>query len=518
PSIGTISAGIEGTHYNIANYSFGLTTLIFSDAWIEKPMATAAYVTDRFTSATASVELGLRYQEFSTGAQRPWLLDTAATSPTFEQYGPFPRQSTYGRNSDGSIATYNGQPLLQYRTDPSHQGLSPHIAIAIRLNDQTDLHAAAARELELPDFATTFSGIKTHLQVTNQRQIFGTDLGFLDATIFELGVTHRVVAGLTGAVTGYDRRDRTRPVAGLASAYDPATRVAQDFGSAFYVDGGTTDGIEVRLSGHHGLLSGTLAYAHQHTTYNVPIYTFASDEGDRPDALTATGTLAFPRAWHAGTTVGAILARTSVAALVRYASGARDYTCPAPSFAAPGPTCPDPAIIGPFPTQPGRLPSSKMIDLRVSRSVDVGGHDLSFFVDAHNLFNFRNYKSALGPDAVTMSGREQADVFAEDSAGYASEAETNGVYNGSTGSIDLTFGGAPDPRAGCGAWLTPANMPASPNCVALIRAEQRFGNGDGIFTVAEQQRASQAQYLLTRGLAALTDLPRRIRIGIEMKL
>lgn len=109
-------------------------------------------------------------------------------------------------------------------------------------------------------------------------------------------------------------------------------------------------------------------------------------------------------------------------------------------------------------------------------------------------------------------------AFSGDSAAFASEAQANGVYNGSNGSIDLTFGGAPDPRAGCGAWQTAANAPASPNCVALIRAEQRFGNGDGIFTVAEQQRASQAQYLLTRGLAALTDLPRRIRIGIEMKL
>ncbi|MGH7533136.1 MAG: hypothetical protein ACREL4_07590, partial [Gemmatimonadales bacterium] len=518
PIIGTIDAGIEATHYNITNYSFDLTTLAFSDVWIEKPMATAAYISDRFESRTASVELGLRYQEFSTRAQRPWLLDTTATSATFDQYGPFPRQSSYGRNADGSIATYNGQPLLQYRTDPSHQGLSPHIAIAIRLDDGTALHAAAARMLELPNFAASFTGINTDLQVTNQSQVFGTDLGFQDATMFELGVVRRIGTGLTGGVTGYDRRDRSRPVTSFQFAYDPAVKATQDIASNIYIDGGTTDGIEARISGQHGLLSGMLAYAYQHTTYLSPFYGLAPDEGDRPHTFSTIGTLAFPRTWHAGTTIGTILSRSSITALVRYASGARDYDCPAPSVAPPPPGCPDPYIVNPYLIHPSRLPSIKTVDLRVSRGFDVGGHELSFFVDAHNLFNFRNYNSALSPRATTLSELDQAVAFAADSAGYAGEAQVNGVFNGPTGSIDLTFGGAPDPRAGCGAWQSSDNRPASPNCVALIRAEQRFGNGDGIFTVQEQQRASQAQYLLTRGLAALTDLPRRIRIGIEMKL
>ncbi|MGB7212856.1 MAG: TonB-dependent receptor plug domain-containing protein [Gemmatimonadales bacterium] len=516
PSIGTISAGIEATHYNIANYSSGLTTLIFSNAWIEKPMATAAYISDRFESRDATVEFGLRYQEFSTGAQRPWLLDTAATSPTFDQYGAFPRQSTYGRNSDGTIATFNGQPLLQYRTDQSHQGLSPHIAIAIRLNDRTDLHAAGARMLELPDFGESFSGINTDLQLTNTQQVFGSDLGFLDATIFELGFTRRFGDGVTGAVTGYDRRDRTRPVASLRAPYDPATKETQEVASFSDIGSATIDGVEAQLSGRRGVFSGRLAYAYQHTTY---LTTSIYGESDRPHTLTAIGTLAFPGDWHAGTAAGTILSRSSVTALVRYASGARDYGCPAQNFTAPAELCPDPGLVYlPWSAPPGRLPAFKAVDLRVSRGFDLAGHDVAFFVDAHNLFDFRNYNAALGPAPTTESASDQAVAFSGDSAGFASEAERNGAYNGSTGSIDLTFGGAPDPRAGCGAWQTAAGSPASPNCVALIRAEQRYGNGDGIFTVQEQQRASQAQYLLTRGLAALTDLPRRIRIGIEMKL
>lgn len=116
-----------------------------------------------------------------------------------------------------------------------------------------------------------------------------------------------------------------------------------------------------------------------------------------------------------------------------------------------------------------------------------------------------NCTSAARDRPLTTSTRDESYAESVDTNSFAGEAEANGVYDGSTGSIDLTFGGAVD-------------RPASPNCVALIRAEQRFGNGDGIFTVAEQKNASRAQYLLSRGLAALTDLPRRIRIGIELKL
>ncbi len=36
--------------------------------------------------------------------------------------------------------------------------------------------------------------------------------------------------------------------------------------------------------------------------------------------------------------------------------------------------------------------------------------------------------------------------------------------------------------------------PSVPNCVYLIRAEERYGNGDHIYTLAEQLNASNALY------------------------
>lgn len=68
----------------------------------------------------------------------------------------------------------------------------------------------------------------------------------------------------------------------------------------------------------------------------------------------------------------------------------------------------------------------------------------------------------------------------------------------------------------------PGSCPSTPlpdsaaNCLYLIRAEQRFGDGDGVFTLAEQSRAVNALYDVTRGQQALTGPGRRARLGIEI--
>ena len=69
--------------------------------------------------------------------------------------------------------------------------------------------------------------------------------------------------------------------------------------------------------------------------------------------------------------------------------------------------------------------------------------------------------------------------------------------------------------SGCGGWVTQDGKPAAPNCVYLTRAEQRFGNGDGVFTLAEQRRPRRRS--TTRAAASqLHCSPRRLRLGLEL--
>ena len=55
------------------------------------------------------------------------------------------------------------------------------------------------------------------------------------------------------------------------------------------------------------------------------------------------------------------------------------------------------------------------------------------------------------------------------------------------------------------------------NCVLLKRAEQRFGNGDGVYTEAEYRTAFNDQYDLLNGRQWGRAQPRHIRLGFELR-
>ncbi|HTK55478.1 MAG TPA: hypothetical protein VL295_01550, partial [Gemmatimonadales bacterium] len=94
------------------------------------------------------------------------------------------------------------------------------------------------------------------------------------------------------------------------------------------------------------------------------------------------------------------------------------------------------------------------------------------------------------------------------------EASRSGHYDGSTGDIDLTFGGAG--RGGCGAWSNANGTPNPVNCAYLIGAEAQFGDGNGVFSLIEQRAASMAYYRTAVGPAAFSGPPRAVRLGLQV--
>ena len=80
--------------------------------------------------------------------------------------------------------------------------------------------------------------------------------------------------------------------------------------------------------------------------------------------------------------------------------------------------------------------------------------------------------------------------------------------------MNLTFGGAG--ASGCGDWVNASNDPSVPNCVYLIRAEQRYGNGDGIYTLDEQLNASNALYYANQAAPTyFYGAGTQLRLGVE---
>ena len=72
----------------------------------------------------------------------------------------------------------------------------------------------------------------------------------------------------------------------------------------------------------------------------------------------------------------------------------------------------------------------------------------------------------------------------------------------SDGSIDLTLG--------CGRWGIKAD------CESLKRVEARFGDGNLVFTKAEQDRALNAYFDAFNGPHRFNGQPRHIRVGFEL--
>jgi hypothetical protein len=162
-----------------------------------------------------------------------------------------------------------------------------------------------------------------------------------------------------------------------------------------------------------------------------------------------------------------------------------------------------------------RLPTFKTVDMRFTKGLGLGGTDLTVYLDVRNVLNFENVLSVFTGTNDTKNQLELDSNWRGDSVDFRNEGLVNSGVYGADGSMNLTFGGLG--VDGCGNWVNPAGTPSAPNCFYIIQAEQRFGDGDGVFTLAEQRRASDALYFANgRGLQAFTGRGRSARLGVEI--
>jgi hypothetical protein len=237
---------------------------------------------------------------------------------------------------------------------------------------------------------------------------------------------------------------------------------------------------------------------------------------NRPHTLAAAASLTFPNDWNEGSTVGSIFENVGLFATFRYASGTPYTACALGSTdqdVVSGDNCDREFPEG---QNQSRLPAFKNLNLRLTKGFRVGGLDMSAYLDARNVLNFRNIIQVFTQTNDVQNLDEADNEFDANAEDVQGEAVASGVDVTEDGTVDLTFGGIADRRQGCSTWVTTDGVPAAPNCVALIRAEQRFGNGDGLYDSAEQRRASDALYNTIRGIHNFTGDPRRMRVGLEV--
>ncbi len=506
-----ITIGGSVTRYEVTRYSHELTSQIFSDVYIEHPTSLALYAEEHFIYDQFSLSAGVRYDRFHSNAERPTALDTLAfipgtgqPNPGFGTYRQFPAISSYGAEGQTFLVLGNALPLRSTVTDEAHSAISPRIRGEIRLGAGTMLRASVAREARMPDLAQVFTGINTDLGLTNTDQVFGSDLAFERTWHEELGLRQRLGEHLALDVVGFHRATDSVALPRLLTLLSPTRNDAPStvrylVGVGHY----NTMGASASLRYDTPVLGALLSY--EFLDVDEAFENASMSAWSRPHTLSAVVQFRAPASLRSGW-----LAHAELWAGFQLASGTSYLICHVPSVAPltlSDEPCPAFTGVGGIALTYERLPARKVLDLRFSKALGDTPYAPRFFIDARNLLNFRNVIRAVRDSANGRVAREQ---FIQNGVGSVrDEAIVNSAYDAATGAVDLSTPGI------CSAWITTQHDGGAPNCVALLRAEARYGNGDGIYT-AEEQRTAVGAALDATYLTRLNGTPRRVRIGIEV--
>ncbi|MBA2304816.1 MAG: TonB-dependent receptor [Acidobacteria bacterium] len=509
-----LKVGAEWVVYSIGRYESELSAV--GDAYLERPVRWNAFVEDRLDLGDVVLIGGLRYDRYSARASRPFLLDTVVASATFGEYVNLPGAPIYEAGG-----TFESRPLVISRPDRAHGYLSPHIQVSFPVTERTNLRLSYAHQVQAPDFALVLNGVNTGG--------LGADLDFGKTVAFEFGVRHAFSDDMVLDVAVYNRDNLAAAAARTFLYNDPVRQRRSTLRRVTNLDFGNARGVDVRLDRRFGnFFNGTISYSYQNakSTASDPLtnqdrgVTTVNEIGgilgpppqeiiptvlSRPHDLGAAVAFTLPGEWKKGSVLGSVLGDLGLFATARFATGTPYTPC---EVASESGGC---RIAGA--PNSARLPTSKQFDLRVTKGLELGGLALTAYLDARNLFDFTNVLRVFDVNGTTLNPADRQVQWAADSSSFAEDAGASRVYRGD-GAIDLRFQGAL--ASGCDAWVTAGDRAAAPDCVYLIRAEERYGDGDHVFTLAEQRRASDAFYAVDRGEHNFTGDPRRLRLGLEV--
>jgi hypothetical protein len=520
-----LKLGGEVTRYAISHYASFLDDRAGSEAYIEHPVRWSAFVDDRLDLGDVVVVGGLRYDWYHSRASRPYATDT--TGARYQ----FPRISTMPRDPQDDLTAH-------FLPDRSHDYLSPHVQVSFPVTERTNFRLSYSHQVQAPDFGLVFEGINGDLSFS-PGQAYGSDLDFGKTIALEFGIRHAFSDDMVLDVAAYSKNIIADPAVRLVSLYDPVQLRNSDFRILTNLDFGYVRGVDVRLDLRFGsFFNGTIAYAYQAArntgsdpfTYvnygsrivnqvggingvQPPPQAVLPTDDSRPHALTGAFALTFPAGWKPGSLLGGLLANLAVFTTFRYTSGTAYSRC--------GTGVDDQSALSsegcqrefPEGLNTQRLPAYKELSARFTKSFGLGGMDLTAYLDVRNLLNFKNVLQVFAANGSTRNDLERRANLRDDLRDLLDEAGLNRALDpDSSGSILL-----PAAHEECAGWISTQQFrPAAGNCIYLIRAEQRFGNGDGVYTVGEQSRAINALYDVARGEQQHTSAGRRARVGLEI--
>ena len=512
---------------DLSFWSSNLARQIFMDAYVVSPIQYGIFASDRLDLGDVVLELGARWDYYNSKALFP-------NTPLYiTSAGP----SLWNPIAATDDTAYANSLARTFTPSVGHSRISPRLRVSFPITEHTGFRLSYSHQVQSPEFTTLMTGINNDISFTNTNDVVGRDLDFGKSILFEFGVRHAFSQDLVLDVSAYNKDKVSDFAARILPFPDPKdSTVLTGINVLTNRDFGNARGIDTKLDWRLGTnLSTAVAYTFQvsKNTGSDPfsyLNTFArqvSGQGDRtppPEAAQRTNddrthsmvgsvALQLPTDYRRGTTMGAVLRDLGVFATFRVQSGlpytrlennGDGQTAPRLSFGLGGRTATG-TTLNAF-----EMPWTKNVDLRLNKGLRLGRVDASLYADIRNLFNFRNVVGLFAETGDVNNDKNRKQIIGDPtlpagSSEYAAlwdEANNAGAFDPATKSVDVST---------CGGWASQVN------CVSLRRVESRFGDGDGLYTLEEQERALNTAYDSFNGSWRFYAAPRSIRFGVELK-
>lgn len=132
------------------------------------------------------------------------------------------------------------------------------------------------------------------------------------------------------------------------------------------------------------------------------------------------------------------------------------------------------------------------------------------YLDGRNILNLKVINSVWTTTGTIQNAAQDQINWNADSLAFATFGNQNGFRRVSDGALTLPTTDAACALSGNGTNTTGAQ------CFYYRKSEQRFGNGDAVYTLAEQRAASDNNRAAGRHISNYVGAGRRLRFGLEV--
>jgi hypothetical protein len=524
--------GGDAKKADIAFYSSPVVDQFFQDVYVAKPVQYGAFAADRLDLGDVVLELGLRWDYYDSK-----YLFSNTPGFTFSDPGWNTVPDDPATTVNDADTSYANSLARVFTPSVGHHTLSPRLRVSFPITERTGFRLSYAQQVQTPDFQTLLSGTNNDLESgnTNQNDQFGRDVNFGKTILFEFAVRHAFSQDAVLDVAAYNK-DKVSDLAYRTTRFVKPTDVTDTIQPNILTnrDFGNSRGVDIRFDRRWGnFLSASVAYTFQVAkgtgsdpssylnTFARQVSALSGDrtpppeqaqrtDNDRTHSIAGSLALTVPRTWRSGTTVGTVFRDVNAFVTFAVRSGL-PYTriinqgdgqlAPFLSFGLGGRTEEGETL------NSAVTPWTKYVNLRLNKGLRVGRLDITAYADIRNIFNFRNTEQVFAETGEVLNALHQRNEVGSAALGTGeyqalwNEAREAGVLEGRS-TVNLT--------GACSSWDDPLS------CESLKRVEQRFGDGDGMFTEAEQVSAWQTYYTAHFGSWRMYGEGRRVRVGVEL--